>query len=529
MKKENKMFKIFYKFIVLALIVSFLSFSVEGVNNMVQAQDSFPPKPEPYLSEDGLTLYNAYPILVIQNDPDPAMQGIKVPAPDIEKALTQSDAAGATFSFTYVAAGGTDQWGEPCFAFPSSAKTAFNAAANIWANIIKSSVPITIRACWANLGGVSTLGYSGGGPLHRNFSGAPLADTWYVGSLANALHGSDLSPSGPYAFDMHITYNSNYTWYYGTDSNPPAGQHDLVTVATHEIAHGLNFSGSADYAGGLGSYGYSLVPLNPHIFDTFMESGSGTKLTSYSSPSAELGTLLTSNDLFFDGTNANAANGGSRVKMYAPSTWKDGSSYSHLDYTTFASTQNRLMVYAIASGSANHNPGPVTKGILKDLGWKFTSSAPTKKTYLPIVTQKVKSSTKPKAGFWEDPGDVEFYVTTNQANVDNFAIYISVTGCGNYKITHNPLEPIASGQFSFTGAFYANGTFDTTTSAHGTTGLNSFYISGCGNVTGGPWSWAANWKNTSQPIIKIEGEAQSVIPEPVSPRIDNHYNVTIVE
>lgn len=57
--------------------------------------------------------------------------------------------------------------------------------------------------------------------------------------------------------------------------------------------------------------------------------------------------------------------------MYAPGTWKPGSSYSHLDYDTFAGTDNNMMVYAIGAGSANHNPGPITKGLLKDLGWAW--------------------------------------------------------------------------------------------------------------------------------------------------------------
>jgi hypothetical protein len=67
------------------------------------------------------------------------------------------------------------------------------------------------------------------------------------------------------------------------------------------------------------------------------------------------------------------ANGGERVKIYAPSTWAQGSSYSHLDNDTFRSTVNRLMVYSTPSGQASHDPGPVTKGIFKDLGWSLTS------------------------------------------------------------------------------------------------------------------------------------------------------------
>jgi hypothetical protein len=327
----------------------------------------------PYLSEEGLTLYNSVTPLVIVTDPDPKMQGLKfAQSPEVAAAIADPSAATATFTINYIAAGGADLWGEPCFAFPASAKTAFNAAAAIWASTIQSAVPVTISACWATLASPDILGYSGGQPLHRDFTGAPRAGTWFQASLANSLKGSDLDPS---SYDMNITYNSSFSWYYGTDGNPPAGTYDLVTVAAHEIAHGLNFSGSAKYTEGtgIGEYKYSGYPV---VYDTFMENLSGQKLSTYTNPSTALGSLFTSSSLWFNGTNANAANGGTRVKMYAPGPWSGGSSYSHLDYTTYAGTANNMMVYAVSPGAAQHNPGNITKGLLKDLGWPTGAPSP---------------------------------------------------------------------------------------------------------------------------------------------------------
>jgi hypothetical protein len=327
------------------------------------------PPLEPELSSDETAVFNAALPLVIFADPNPSPEPLRIPPPiDL---LTAPESATATFTITYIPNGGSDHWGQPCITFPVSAQAAFNAAASIWANLVQSTVPITINACWANLSSSSILGYSGGGTLYRDFTGAPVANTWYTSSLANALHGSALSTSN---FDMHITYNNGFAWYYGTDGLPPAGQYDLMSVVLHEMAHGLNFAGSMGYSSGSGSWGYTTG--YPNIYDRFMRDNSGNQLIDtgvYSNPSAALGSALTSNNIWFHGSNAMAANGSVRVKMYAPSTWAPGSSYSHLDYTTFQGTANRLMVYAISSGVSTHDPGPVAKGLLKDVGWSISS------------------------------------------------------------------------------------------------------------------------------------------------------------
>ena len=334
---------------------------------------SDPKQLTPQLSVDGRALYNGAPLVVYAVDPNPPKNQAFIPPP--LKLSTLPEKATATFSITYIANGGTDLWGEPCYTFPEEAKAAFNAAADIWGNLLQSTVPITIKACWAGLSSPGTLGYSGGGSIYRDFSGAPLANTWYSSSLANALKGVDLDPS---QFDMHITYNRNFTWYYGTDGATPSGQYDLMSVVLHEIAHGLNFSGSMRYSSGAGSWGYTTV--YPNIYDTFMRDGTanpGNLLTNtgaYANPSVALGSALTSQSIWFHGASAMTANGGTRVKMYAPSTWSSGSSYSHLDYATFSGGANRLMVYAISAGVATHMPGPVTLGIFADLGWPTSNN-----------------------------------------------------------------------------------------------------------------------------------------------------------
>jgi hypothetical protein len=346
-----------------------------GGYTSVQAQDGlddFVPSPlQAQLSEDGNTLESGVPPRIYIADPVNPVNVHYVPPPVPLVSLDPKRAV-SSFSISYYAAGEKDPWDEPCYDFPADAKTAFSAAAAIWANTVQSTIPVSIKACWASLSSASILGYSGGGPLHRNFTGAKRTNTWYMGSLANSMAGSDLSTSK----DMYITYNKNFSWYYGTDGATPAGQHDLMSVVLHEIGHGLNFAGSMKVEDdGKGYYGYATAPINPNVYDVYMKNNAGTYLTTLGNGTTALATALKSNGVTFNGTRAKAANGGSAVKIYTPTTWAGGSSYSHLDYTTFNDTANELMVYAISSGEAIHDPGPVAKGLLRDIGWNMKGTS----------------------------------------------------------------------------------------------------------------------------------------------------------
>lgn len=351
--------------IIFYLTFFLLLITIGNCPNVVADENVYLPPPlQSQLSIDGSTLNNGIPIKALIDDPNPPEVIRRIPLPP--HFTSDPIFATASFSITYVSNSGADAWGEPCYDFPQSARDVFDAAVAVWANILQSNVPITIRACWADLGSSSTLGYSGGGPLHMNFSGNTRSDTWFSGSLANSLSGLDLSSS---TYDMHITYNRNFNWYYGTDGNPAFNQHDLFSVVLHEVAHGLNFSGSMKVSGSVGSWGYG--SSYPNIYDVFVRDTLDNQLiTSYTSGTTELGDALKSNGLYFHGCNAMVANGNTRVKIYAPSTWQNGSSYSHLDYTTFNNTANQLMVYAISAGESIHDPGVVTVGLLEDLGWQ---------------------------------------------------------------------------------------------------------------------------------------------------------------
>jgi hypothetical protein len=147
------------------------------------------------------------------------------------------------------------------------------------------------------------------------------------------------------------------------------------------------------------------------------------------------------------------------------------------------------------------------------------------KDYSPYKTFTLAA---PKTGFWSGAG-LDFYVTPNQSQMSSFAMYVMINGCGSYKITHTLLTPIVNKHFAFTGSFYATGNFSSPTAATGTMGLKSFYIPGCGYITGGPFSWTAKWKNATQPTF---ANTEEFMPTVVTPALDADtffFNVDIVK
>ncbi|MFA7158811.1 MAG: hypothetical protein WC299_05860 [Kiritimatiellia bacterium] len=290
---------------------------------------------------------------------------VRIPPPE---ALGGRQAA-ASFTIRYLNAGEVNGFGDTCIGWPEEAKAAFSYAANIWGGLLQSTVPISINACWANLTPADTLGHGGASKFLRDFSGAPVASTFYPVSLANALAASDLYPSQE---KIIIAYNAQQPWYFGTDGNCPAGKYDFVSVIMHEICHGLGFLGSWSYENGQGAWGgIESTPGVPLAYDRFIANGSVQALLNtalFPNPSSALGAQLTGNNLFFYGANAVAANGGTAPAIYAPSTWSDGSSACHLG-ENYRATTNGLMVYSLADGYSIHHPGPVTLGLLKDVGW----------------------------------------------------------------------------------------------------------------------------------------------------------------
>jgi hypothetical protein len=147
----------------------------------------------------------------------------------------------------------------------------FQQAAAFWGGLLTSTVTIRVSASFAPLTCSATTGVLGSTyaySVYYDFSGAPVAGTWYVKALANKFAGSDLDSTN---VDMVAQFNSSLgqtgcltgtSFYLGLD-NLHGSNVNFLTVALHEFAHGLGFvsvvNSSGAFQGGM-----------PAIFDRFI-------------------------------------------------------------------------------------------------------------------------------------------------------------------------------------------------------------------------------------------------------------------
>lgn len=257
--------------------------------------------------------------------------------------------------------------------FPTQAKTAFEQAITIWEKYLVSSQIIRITATWSTTLSNSTLAETGASRIYKNITGLPYTNIWYPTPLAEALIGRDLNAGEA---DINMSINGNINWYYGIDGKAQAGKYDMITVLLHEIAHGLGFSSSMSVVNSStqGQYGQS---GSAYVFDTFMLDSQKIKLTNssfYGNPSTGLKTPLISNALYFGLLNARFAN--ALPQLYAPSPYKEGSSFSHFDESTYpAGTTNSLMSPSVRAAEVNQNPGELLLNCLNEMGWSISGLA----------------------------------------------------------------------------------------------------------------------------------------------------------
>jgi len=129
----------------------------------------------------------------------------------------------------------------------------FQEAAKVWADILNSTVTITVNAKFENfgpdecVGNATQLGHAGPTSTQENF-GAGDANIAYAVALAESLSGTNQNFGDAEidaAFNNRVDHDPNCMggggFYYGLDGNAPAGLSALFATVLHEMGHGLGF------------------------------------------------------------------------------------------------------------------------------------------------------------------------------------------------------------------------------------------------------------------------------------------------
>lgn len=254
--------------------------------------------------------------------------------------------------------------------FPEEAQVAMEYAAAIWESIIESEIPIHISAEWSSSLGSNTLASCGPETYYIDFKNAPFKNRYYPVAIAEKISGEELN--GESRNDIEARFSSKIDWYYGTDGETDEDKYDFVSVALHEIAHGLGFTGFFFVDDDAGAYAYYEFG-DATTFDMLVENLQGEQLIDtsfFENASNDLKRQLESRLMYANSPVARSVSNDYRPRLYAPSPFDDGSSVYHLNDATYPhGDENSLMTHAVGKGEAIHDPGPLTSGILEDIGW----------------------------------------------------------------------------------------------------------------------------------------------------------------
>ncbi|WP_323374187.1 PA domain-containing protein [Frateuria hangzhouensis] len=196
----------------------------------------------------------------------------------------------------------------------------FQFAADLWGAVLHSDVPIINTVTFQPLSCNATSGVLGSSGTNYIFSfnagdtlpqGA-LADTWYHSALADALAGTDLGVENelpPNTPDIVSRFNGKLgstgclegsAWYFGIDGNTPAGQINFLDVVTHEMAHGLGFSGFNDLSTGQQNQDQQ------DIYSSFVKDNTTGQFWTAMTDAERMTAALDDGHLVFTGTNVKA-------------------------------------------------------------------------------------------------------------------------------------------------------------------------------------------------------------------------------
>lgn len=265
--------------------------------------------------------------------------------------------------------------GNPATTLGEARLRAVELAAAVWAQVLSSEVPIRVAVSFDPLEGTAesgVLGLGGAASVFRDFAGAPRTGTWYPSALADKLAGFDLAPGDE---DVVLTFNSDTDgdvflgsthFYYGFDAAPPDDDIDFVSVALHELAHGLGFITFLDLETGQKLFGYDdayMLHLEHHGV-TPRDFPSMTDLQRLAAYTAGTALHWTGPSAILAGAGLSAGVGvGGHLEMFSPEPPAPRASLTHFSASVFPDAV--LEPFYVGPSTRLQ----LTRAVLEDVGW----------------------------------------------------------------------------------------------------------------------------------------------------------------
>lgn len=344
-------------------------------------------------------------------------------------------------------------------------RNAMLKAAELLAAQLQSPVPVIIDACWDNLGtGNSiTLAQAGprfafrdddlpdvfpGGESPNDFAFLGQKYTWYAGTPAARLAGTSLCRMGFISCDtadIRATFNNKVdtisalgsrSFYYGFDAPSEDVQDiDFLTVAMHEITHGLGFVSFVDVDGLDGPPGSEFDGYDDIYSANVVWLDNGTvRPFNLLSDDGRVQAVTSNINLRWSGVSAitssfNPSNllpvPDSLPRLYAPLTVEGGSTLSHFESSHHP---DEMMKPSISIAQRDMRLG---RAILDGVGWSNAVSP-------------LPPNPRPPGGFYYDPQHtghgIEFSPATPDGDVYILLFY-------SYDSSNNPEWFLAAGRF----------------------------------------------------------------------------------
>ncbi len=266
-------------------------------------------------------------------------------------------------------------------------RNAINEAARLLSAAYVSPVPVRIQACWKNLGTGNSIALASASPQFELIGNKflPRAYTWYTSGVAAKLGGGSacqISGGACNQTELFAQFNNqvdtpaalgNTSFYYGLNANTSSADIDFISVAMHELTHGLGFTGDINVdanRGVVGSkqrgfddiYSANLVDVRPD----------GSVVPFLSETDAERAAALVGvtrvrwTDPLATSHSENRHNSedppNNYLQMYTPNPIKTGSTLSHLSF------DNILQLMLPEAIATIRTPG-LSQPMLQGVGW----------------------------------------------------------------------------------------------------------------------------------------------------------------